>query len=322
MTMRSLEDQVVVITGASSGLGREAAVQFAAHGARVVLAARRRDALEETAALCRMADGDGDAAVVVTDVTREDDVRGLAESAIARAGRIDVWVNNAGVTVFAPLEEAPFEEHRRVMETNVYGAMFAARAVMPIFRRQKRGVMINVGSILSKVGQPFVPSYVISKFALRGVTEALRAEVADEPDIHVCSLLPYAMDTPHFESGANRVGRDAHPMPPIQSPEKVARVLVRMAAAPVRERHVPGIAVLGLAWHWLMPRTVERLILDILRQWHFGRVPERPNPGNLYAPDAADPSTVHGTRPPLVATPTLFAWAAGRLVRLFAEPSR
>src|SRR5687767_13735988 len=105
-------------------------------------------------------------------------------------------------------------------------------------------------------------------------------------------------------------------MPPIQSPEKVARVLVRMDPARGREPHVPAIAVLGLAWHWLMPRTVERLILDMLRQWHFGRVPDRPNPGNRCEPDAADPSTVHGTRPPLVAAPTLFAWVAGRLVRL------
>src|SRR5690606_17479042 len=144
----------------------------------------------------------------------EDAVDALVERTLAAFERIDVWVNNAGVTLFAPLEGAPFEQHRRVIETNLFGPMYAARAVVPIFRRQGRGVMINVGSILGKVGQPFVPSYVISKFALRGLTEALRAELADAPDIHVCSLLPYAMDTPHFESGANRVGRAAHPMPP------------------------------------------------------------------------------------------------------------
>jgi NAD(P)-dependent dehydrogenase (short-subunit alcohol dehydrogenase family) len=295
-------------------------VQFAERGARLVLAARRQDALEDTARRCRHEGAE--ALVIVTDVTIEGDVRALVDATLAHFGRIDVWVNNAGVTLFAPLEEAPFEEHRRVVETNLFGPMHAARAVVPVFRRQRRGTMINVGSILGKVGQPFVPSYVISKFALRGLTEALRAELADQPDIHVCSLLPYAMDTPHFESGANRVGRAAHPMPPIQPPEKVARVLVAMAEHPVRERHVPGVAVLGLAWHWLMPRTVERLILDMLRNWHFDRAREPATEGNLYAPDPSDPQHAHGTRRAQVATPTLFAWVAARLVGLRAGPTR
>jgi NAD(P)-dependent dehydrogenase (short-subunit alcohol dehydrogenase family) len=318
--MSRLRNQVVVVTGASSGLGRAAAVQFAERGARLVLAARRQDALEDTARRCRHEGAE--ALVIVTDVTIEGDVRALVDATLAHFGRIDVWVNNAGVTLFAPLEEAPFEEHRRVVETNLFGPMHAARAVVPVFRRQRRGTMINVGSILGKVGQPFVPSYVISKFALRGLTEALRAELADQPDIHVCSLLPYAMDTPHFESGANRVGRAAHPMPPIQSPEKVARVLVAMAEHPVRERHVPGVAVLGLAWHWLMPRTVERLILDMLRNWHFDRAREPATEGNLYVPDPSDPQHAHGTRRARVATPTLFAWVAARLVGLLAVPTR
>jgi NAD(P)-dependent dehydrogenase (short-subunit alcohol dehydrogenase family) len=315
-----LRDKIVVVTGASSGLGRAAAVEFARRGACVVLAARRLEALEEVAGLCRAAGGP--ALVVPTDVTREADVQHLVEAALAPAGRIDVWVNNAGVTTFGSLESASFDEHRRVIETNLFGPMYAARAVVPIFRRQKAGVMINVGSILSKVGQPFVPSYVISKFALRGLTEALRAELADQPDVHVCTILPYAMDTPHFESGASRVGRGAHPMPPVQSPEKVARVLVDMAERPVRERHVPGIALVGLGLHYLFPRTVERLIQDILRRWHFDATPEPRTAGNLYAPDVHDPETVHGTRPALLGTPALFAWVAGHLVRMLAVPMR
>jgi NAD(P)-dependent dehydrogenase (short-subunit alcohol dehydrogenase family) len=312
--MSASAGKVVLITGASSGLGRAAAVRFAERGATTVVAARRADALQKTARLCEAAGGESVA--VPTDVTREDEVNALVGATLDRYGRIDVLVNNAGVTLFARLEEASFAEHRRVIETNLYGAMYAARAVVPVFRRQRSGVMINVGSILSKVGQPFVPSYVISKFALRGMTETLRTELADLPDVHVCSLLPYAIDTPHFESGANRVGRQARAMPPVQSPEKVARALVELAERPVRERHVPRIAVLGLALHWLLPRITERLILDALRRFHFDGRPEPRDDGNLYTADGDSPSTVHGTRPPVVSTPVFVGWVAQRLVRI------
>lgn len=317
--MGRLRGQVVVITGASSGLGRATAVCFAARGCAVVLAARRREELEETARMCR--DAGGAAHVVVTDVTLEDQVAGLCQAALSRFGRIDVWINNAGVSLFAPLEQAPFEEHRRVLETNLYGAMYAARAVVPVFVRQKRGVMINVGSILSKVGQPFVPSYAISKFALRGLTEVLRVELADEPDIHVCSILPYAIDTQHFQSAANAIGREARAMPPMQSPEKVARAIVRLAMHPKRERHVPRVAALGLALHMLMPRTVERLLLHALRAFHLGAATERGTQGNLYQP-SGEHGAVHGSRPPQIGTPAFIAWTARELLTIEADALR
>jgi short-subunit dehydrogenase len=225
-------------------------------------------------------------------------------------------VNNAGVTLFGSLTDAPFEEHRRVLETNVFGAMFGARAVLPTFRRQHSGVLINVGSILSKVGQPFVPSYVISKFALRGLSEALRVELAEEPNVHVCTVMPYAIDTPHFESGANEVGRQARGMPPIQSPEAVARAIVKVAERPRRERHVPRVAVLGLALHALAPATTELLLLRALRTWHFDERPERPKPGNLYRPEPV--ATVHGHRRPRLGLPAFMRW----LVREFGRIER
>ncbi|HKU43729.1 MAG TPA: SDR family NAD(P)-dependent oxidoreductase, partial [Polyangiales bacterium] len=196
--MSKLHDQVVVVTGASSGIGRAACVLFAKRGAKLVLAARRDSELEETA----RATGVDPARIltVPTDVTEEAQVGALVQAALEKFGRIDVWVNNAGVTLFALLEQAPFEEHRRVIETNLLGAMLGARAVIPVFRRQRRGVLINVGSILSKIGQPFVPSYTISKFGLHGLTEVLRTEFADDPDIHICGFYPYAVDTQHFEA--------------------------------------------------------------------------------------------------------------------------
>lgn len=305
--------KVVVITGASSGLGRAAAIAFAARGCRVVLAGRRLEALEDAARECRVVGGQ--AVVRQTDVTSEDEVKALAALALEQTGVVDVWVNNAGVTLFGSLEHSPLEEHRQVIETNLFGSILGARAVLPIFRRQKRGVLINVGSILSKIGQPFVPSYVISKFALRGLTEALRAELADADDIHVCSLLPYVIDTEHFESGANHVGHGAYGLPPMQSPEKVAKAMVRLAEHPRREVHVPRIALLGLAAHELFPRTVERIIFDALGKWHFGKQGEAQTDGNLYTPQKKS-GAVHGKRRPLLKTTALLVFAAQRFVEI------
>lgn len=211
---------------------------------------------------------------------------------------------------------------RRVVETNLWGSVLGARAVLPVFRRQGHGVLINVGSILSKVGQPLVPGYVISKFALRGLSEALRVELADQPHIHVCTLLPYAIDTPHFQTGANMVGRKAYAMPPVQSPEKVARALCDLAERPRRELHVPRIAALGLALHALFPATVERVIFDVVQRWHVGGRQSLDAAGNLWQPSSEELG-VHGDRPPRIGTLELFAWLighySGRALRTLAS---
>jgi NADP-dependent 3-hydroxy acid dehydrogenase YdfG len=317
--MSTIRDRVVVITGASSGLGRALAVEMAQRGAKLVLAARRSDELEITARLCG-AHG-AEALVVKTDVTHEHEVDHLAAAALERWGRIDVWVNNAGVTLFAPLENEPFAAHRRVIETNLFGSIYGARAVIPIFRKQHHGVLINVGSVLSEVGQAFVPSYVISKHGVRGLSEALRVEVADEPDIHVCTVMPYAIDTPHFQVATNRIGQTVFAMPPVQEPEDVARVIADVAERPRRTRRVPRVVALGLAAHALFPRTVERVLLDALRRWHV--MPEEPpRVGNLYEPVRRERAHIHGDRRPQLGLPRLLLWVAGRLVRLELQSMR
>lgn len=308
-----LRGKVVVITGASSGIGRATALAFAGCGCRLVLAARRAQSLESTAASCRRVTKD--VLVAPMDVTSESEVRELADQALAAFGSIDVWINNAGVTLFGSLEGAPFEEHRRVIETNLYGSIFGARAVVPIFRRQRRGVLINVGSILSKVGQPFVPSYVISKFALRGMSEALRAELADEPDVHVCTIFPYTVDTEHFEDGANETGRHAYALPPVQAPAKVARAIVSLARRPRRELHVPKIAVLGLALHSAFPRVTERLLLHAAQRWHLDAGGQPRTEGNLFQPPPHAGST-RGERSPRTSTLHFLGRVAGDLLRM------
>lgn len=306
---KSLVGKVIVVTGASSGLGRAAALALVERGAHVVLAARRESALEDTAASCRTRGGE--ALVVPTDVTDEGAVQRLLERALSVSGSVDAWVNNAGVTSFGSLSQTPLADLQRVVEINLWGSVYGARAVVPVFERQGYGVLVNVGSVLSQVGQPFVPAYVISKFALRGLSEALRAELVGKRDIHVCTLLPYAIDTPHFQVGANLIGRKPYAMPPVQSPEKVAAALVDLVEHPRRELHVPRSAVIGLALHALFPRLVEHVIHDTLARWHLGEPEPRKEQGNLWQPPVEEAPAIHGRRAPRLDLTQLIGWTAG-----------
>jgi short-subunit dehydrogenase len=155
--MGEMRNRVVVITGASSGFGRGAALKFAENGAKVVLAARRKRLLKQLAAECR---GMGaDSLVVETDVSSSSDVEELAERAIEKFGKIDVWVNNAGVGSVARFDETPLEEHEQVIQTNLMGTIYGSYAALQQFRKQDRGVLINVGSFAGKVAAPYLSSY-------------------------------------------------------------------------------------------------------------------------------------------------------------------
>lgn len=312
-----LRERVVVMTGGSSGLGREAAVRFARAGSFVVVAARREKDLQETVHLCRRAGGVAEA--VVADVTRPEDMQRLVERALDLRGRIDVWVNNAGTTFFAPLTQGSLEAHRAVIETNLMGPIIAARAVLPVFRKQGHGVLINVGSVLSWVAQPFVPSYVASKYGVRGITEALQAEFADDPEIHICGIYPFSIDTPHFESGATVMEHASRAIPPVQSPEKVARAIVDLARRPRMRRFVPRGIVAPLAVDQLVPRVTRRMVLHTLRKWHFDESRAEPSSGNVFGPAEKGPARegagrVHGHRRPRIGVLWLGAWMVGDLL--------
>lgn len=233
--------RTVVITGAGTGLGRAAALELAAPGCSLVLAARDVAALEDAAMRAREAGAE--VIVVECDVTDSSDVVRLAASAVDEFGAIDVWINHGTTTLHAALEEGSLEQHEEVIRDSLFGALHGARAVLPIFRRQHHGILINIGSVLGENGQTIAPAHVVSTFGLHGLSEALRIEVADEPDIHISTVFPYALDI-----------------------EMVGREVARLVDRPRRMRFVPRRSRLALALHALAPRTTERLVLDRIRR--------------------------------------------------------
>jgi short-subunit dehydrogenase len=283
---KTLRNAVVVITGASSGIGRATAREFARQGAIVVLAARRENLLLEAARECREL-GSPDTLTVPTNVTDEEAVRELAQRTIERFAHIDVWVNNAGVALFGRFEETPAEAFRRVIETNLFGEVYGARAVLPYFREQGHGVLINNASMLSQLGAPYYTAYAASKFAIRGFSESLREELntLDGTDIQVCTVMPATIDTPLFQHAANYTGRPVQALPPVYDVEQAARAIVRLAARPQREIFIGNMARMQSTMHTLAPALTEPIMarqVDTLHFKHDG--PASRTDGNIFEP--------------------------------------
>lgn len=222
--------ETVVITGASSGVGKATAEAFAEQGADLVLAARGEDALKETAELCRKL---GATVIAVpTDTSVAEDVQNLVKQALEFSGKIDYWVNNAGVLAFGKFEEIPVDVTDQIVKTNLLGYMHAAHAVLPVFKKQKKGVLLNNISIGGWMPAPYGTAYTASKFGVRGMVETLQGEVSDFPDIHICALYPGFQKSSGIEHAANYSGIKLSTPPPSFDPRKLASAIVKTAKNP------------------------------------------------------------------------------------------
>jgi short-subunit dehydrogenase len=272
----------IVITGASSGIGRATALEFARKGHKLALAARRKEALDEVVKECERVGGE--AFAVDLDVSNEEAVYELARKANDKFGSIDVWVNNAAVAMMGPFEETPMEDIKRVIDINVLGYLYGARAALRYFRKQGSGTLINLSSIVGLTGQPFSIAYTTSKAAIRGMSLCLQQELIEEENIHVCTVLPATVDTPLFESAANYMGREIKAMGPVVDAQQVADEIVKLVNDPKPEVLVGGMAVQATLMKFFAPDMFAKMYNKQVKSKHFKDRPAAPKKGNLYEP--------------------------------------
>lgn len=259
--MKPIAEQVVVITGASSGIGRASALAFGAQGASVVLAARNREALEHVAA--EIEASGGKAHVVVTDVSVWAQVERLAREAVERFGRIDTWLNNAAVNEHASVVDMTIEELDRIIQVNLMGQIYGVKAALGPMRRQRSGTIINMGSAASNRAVPLHSAYVASKHGIAGFTDSIRLDLKHEKmPINVTLIQPGFLDTPFFHNARAKLGgHQSRPIPPIYAPEVVAETILFAATHPRRNLVVGGQAAMAIFLEKLSPGLVDKLML-------------------------------------------------------------
>jgi short-subunit dehydrogenase len=256
VSLKPLKDQVIVITGASSGIGLVTARMASTQGARVVLAARNEEALSRLAN--ELNSGGARAIAVGGDVGSESDMRRIADETIARFGGFDTWVNNAGVSVYGNLLELPIEDQRQMFETNFWGVVYGSRIACQHLRG-RGGALINIGSVVSDRAVPMQGIYSASKHAVKGYTDALRIEIEKEGlPISVTLIQPASIDTPFPRHAANYMDVEPTLPPPVYAPELVAETILHAAENPVRNLFVGEAAKMISSMGKYTPRLADK----------------------------------------------------------------
>jgi short-subunit dehydrogenase len=304
LTFKPLRKQVIVITGASSGIGLATVRAACAQGARLVIASRNEDALEAIESEMNGRCGTGTAVHVVADVARRQDVERIVDAAIEAFGGFDTWVNNAGVSIYGRLEQVSDDDHHRLFATNFWGTVYGSMVAVKHLKG-RGGALINVGSVLSDAAIPLQGMYSASKHAVKGFTDALRMELeAEGAPISVTLIKPAAIDTPYPQHARNYMRQEPKHAPPVYPPQEVARAILYAATHQKREIYVGGGAKAMSAMARFIPGATERVMGPMMMNQQRRNEPARDPDGALHQPGVD--GRMHGDHPGYVMRRSLY----------------
>jgi short-subunit dehydrogenase len=305
---QSLRGKTVVITGGSSGVGRATAEAFALEGCNIVVAARGKGGLDETVSLCR--DLGVTALGIPTDVSIAGDVQNLANKALQFNGRIDIWVNNAGVMASGKFEEIPMDLNEQVIKTNLFGYMHGAYSVLPIFKKQNEGILINNVSIGGFMPAPYSAVYSSTKFGIRGMMECLHGEISDFPYVHICNLYPQIQRSTGNMHSAKYSGLDFKIPPFAADPRDTAAKIVELAKNPRKDLFPDFTSMMIKNLYGLFPKPIINTASAAMRL--LMKVKNAPSDsGNVLEP-SSEPHRIYGeTILPVPSRKTKIAMVAG-----------
>jgi NAD(P)-dependent dehydrogenase (short-subunit alcohol dehydrogenase family) len=280
LKLKPLKEQVVVVTGASSGIGLATAQIAAERGAKVVLAARSSQTIEQIAE--RIRSSGGEALAVECDVTQRTQVENLARAAVERFGRIDTWVNDAGMSIYGRLDEVSEEDSRRLFETNFWGVYYGSLVALPHLKANG-GALINIGSEVSDAVIGLQGMYSTTKHAVKGFTDALRVEIQemDKAPVSITLIQPTATDTPFPQHARNYMDKEPKLPTPLDDPEDVAEAILKAAVKPTRSKKVGALSKINTATAKLAPGLGEKMSAMQAHRQQYDEAP-RDEEGTLY----------------------------------------
>lgn len=282
--LKPVDQQVVVVMGASSGIGRAAALRFAAEGAKVVVSARGTQGLNSLVEQIRQFGGE--ATAVPADVTDFSQVQAVANTAVERYGRLDTWVHVAAVSLYATFEDTTIEEFRQLLDVNLMGQVHGAKAALPHLRQEGRGALIHVSSIEAIRALPYQAAYAASKHGVKGFLESLRMELAHEGlAISVTNVMPATINTPLFNHARTKIGTKPKGLPPIYEPEVVVEAIAHAAAHPERDIFAGGAARVFAMTQAFSPKLLDTMMLATAFKGQRTNEPKGVDaPDNLFEP--------------------------------------
>ena len=289
MQLKAIDQQVVAVVGASSGIGRETAIQFAARGAKLVVSARSEPGLDSLVDEIRQIGGE--AIAVPADVTNFEQVKAIADKAIQQYGRLDTWVHSAAINLYATFEQTTPEEFKRVIDVNLMGQVHGAMAALPHLKREGRGSLIHVSSVEAKRSFPYHSAYGASKHGIDGFLEAMRVELMHEglSSINVTNVMPASINTPLFNKSRTKIGVKPQGLPPIYQPNIVVDAILYAACHPTRNIIAGGAGRAMDLIQRLSPQLMDTLLLQAGAGFKLQKTSEPKSedaPDNLFEPIA------------------------------------